>query len=190
MKPKLDIELIRNKIHNVEDVNLKSITDLVAFKIAKSPDDRGAEENFDRAEKVTAEYVSENFSTMGEFYEGLKRLDEGVKGMQILADIVHRYYLEKDHLSFDVVKNNISSKKDITLKTITDLVAFSISKSEDSKGPDLNFISAQTFVAEYVSKHFKNEKEFEDKLSELGEDVKGLSAFADIVYNYFVNKNG
>jgi hypothetical protein len=87
------------------------------------------------------------------------------------------------------VKDDISSKKDITLKTITDLVAYKISQSPNDKGPDLNFISAQTFVAEYVSKNFRSKMELENKLSKLGKDMKGLNAFADIVYNYFVNKN-
>ncbi len=45
MKGKLDIKTIRNKIHSVEDITLKSITDIVAFKISKSPDNRGPENN-------------------------------------------------------------------------------------------------------------------------------------------------
>ncbi len=190
MKGKLDIETIRNKIHGVEDITLKSITDIVAFKISKSPDDRGPENNLLSAEETTAEYVSENFSTMDEFYEKLSKLDKGANEMQVLADIVYQYYVDKDRLSFDVVKDDISSKKDITLRTITDLVAYKISQSPNDKGPDLNFISAQTFVAEYVSKNFRNKTELENKLSKLGKDMKGLNAFADIVYNYyFVNKN-
>jgi hypothetical protein len=189
MKGKLDIETIRNKIHGAEDITLKSITDIVAFKISKSPDDSGPENNLLSAEKTTAEYISENFSTMDEFYEKLSKLDKGAKEMQALADIVYQYYVDKDHLSFDVVKDDISSKKDITLKTITDLVAYKISQSPNDKGHDLNFISAQTFVAEYVSKNFRSKTELENKLSKLGKDMKGLNAFADIVYNYFVNKN-
>ena len=189
MKGKLDTETIRNKIHGVEDITLKSIADIVAFKISKSPDDRGPENNFLSAEETTAEYISENFSTMDEFNERLSKLDEGAKGMQALADIVYQYYEDKDRLSFDVVKDDISSKKDITLKTITDLIAYKISQSSNDKGPDLNFISAQTFVAEYVSKNFRNKTELENKLSKLGKDMKGLNAFADIVYNYFVNKD-
>jgi hypothetical protein len=189
MKGKLDIKTIRNKIHKAEDIALKSITDIMAFKISKSPDDRGPENNLLSAEETTAEYVSENFSTMDEFYEKLLKLDKGAKGMQALADIVYRYYIDRDHLSFDLVKDDISSKKDITLKTITDLVAYKIYQSPNDKGPGLNFISAQTFVAEYVSKNFKSKTELEKKLSKLGKDMKGLNAFADIVYNYFVNKD-
>ncbi len=126
---------------------------------------------------------------MDEFNERLSKLDEGAKGMQALADIVYQYYVDKDRLSFDVVKDDISSKKDITLKTITNLIAYKISQSSNDKGPDLNFISAQTFVAEYVSKNFRNKMELEKKLSKLGKDMKGLNAFADIVYDYFVNKD-
>ncbi len=189
MNGKLDIKTIRNKIHNAEDIALKSITDIVAFKISKSPDDRGPEHNLLTAEEATAEYVSENFSTMDEFHEKLSKLDKGAKGIQALADTVYQYYTGRDRLSFDMVKDDISSKKDITLKTITDLVAYKISQSSNDKGPDLNFISAQTFVAEYVSKNFKSKTELEKKLAKLGKDMKGLNAFADIIYNHFVNKD-
>lgn len=189
MKGILDIKTIRNKIHNVEDITLKSITDIVAFKISKSPDDRGPENNLLAAEETTAEYVSENFGTMDEFYEKLSKLDTGAKGIQALADIVYHYYVDKDRLSFDLVKDDISSRKDITLKTITDLVAYKIYQSPNDKGPEMNFISAQTFVAEYVSKNFKSKTELEKKLAKLGKDMKGLNAFADIVYNHFVNKD-
>jgi hypothetical protein len=46
-------------------------------------------------------------------------------------------------------------------------------------------------VAEYVSKNFRNREELEKKISKLGKgkDTKGLSAFADLVYNHFVNNN-
>lgn len=186
MKPKLDVELIRDIIHNVKDVNLKSITDIVAFKISEGPGEMESEEILNLAEKMTAEYVSGNFTTLDEFQESL---GEGVKGIQSFADNVFNYYSDKDHLSFDVVASSISSKKDIALKTITDLVAYKISQNGENKDPDLNFISAQTFVAEYVSKNFKNENELEAKLAKLGKGMKGLSAFAELVYNHFVNKN-
>ncbi|ODS30284.1 MAG: hypothetical protein SCARUB_04612 [Candidatus Scalindua rubra] len=138
---------------------------------------------------MMAEYISENYSTLDEFYEKLSYLDEGIKGMQTFADTVYQYYTDRDRLNFDTVKNSISSKKDITLKTITDLVAYKISQSQDDKGVDLNFISAQTFVAEYVSKNFRSKTELEKKLSKLGKDMKGLHAFADIVYKHFVKKD-
>lgn len=189
MKNKLNIETIINKICSVEDARLKSITDIVAFKISKSPDDKGPENNFTNAEKIVAEYISVSYNTLDEFYEKLSRLNEGIKGMQIFADKIYQYYTDRDHLDFDTVKNSISSKKDITLKTITDLVAYKISQSPDDKGVDLNFITAQTFVAEYVSRNFKNKKELEGKISKLGKDMKGPNAFAEAVYTFFVNKN-
>ncbi|MHC4140040.1 MAG: hypothetical protein ACYSR1_09370, partial [Planctomycetota bacterium] len=81
--------------------------------------------------------------------------------------------------------------KDITLKTIADLVAYKIAESPDDQGVDLNSISAQTFVADYISRNFRNMAELESKITKLGKgkDAKGLSAFADIVYNHFVNNN-
>lgn len=188
MNKKLDAEIIKNKIRKVEDVTLKSITDIVAFKISKSSDDKGPEKNFSTAEKATSEYISENFSTLDEFNEKLSQLDGGINSLQAFADIVYQYYTVSDRLDFDTVKDNISSKKDITLKTITDLVAYRIFQSPDDKGPDLNFISAQTFVAEYVSRNFKSKTDFENKISKLGKDIKGLNAFADIVYKHFLDE--
>ncbi|MGR3301346.1 MAG: hypothetical protein ACUZ8I_02470 [Candidatus Scalindua sp.] len=189
MKNKLDAESIINAIRKVEDARLKSITDIVAFKISKSFDDEGPENNFINAEKIMAVYISENYSTLDEFHEKLTTLDDGIKGIQAIADTIYQHYATSNHLDFETVKNSISSKKDITLKTITDLVAYKIAESADDQGVDLNFISAQTFVAEYISSNFKNNKELENRISKSGKDVKGLNAFADIVYNYFVNKD-
>lgn len=191
MKDKLDVEAILNHIRNVEDVTLKTITDIVALKISKGPYDVGPENNLTKAEEVTAGYISENYSTLDEFHEKLTILDGGIKGLEAFADRSYQHYTTSDHLDFETVKNNISSKKDITLKTITDLVAYKIAESIDDQGVDLNFISAQTFVAEYVSKNFRNREELENKIAKLGKgkDMKGLNAFADIVYNHFVNKN-
>ncbi len=189
MKNKLKAESIIHKIRHIEDARLKSITDMVAYKISKSHGDKGPVSNFINAEKIVAEYISENFCTFDEFSEKLSGLDGGIKGMQAFADTVYKYYAERDYLDFETVKDSISSKKDITLKTITDMVAYKISQSPDDKGVDLNFISAQTFVAEYVSRNFRNRKELETGISKLGKDMKGLNAFADIVYNFFVDKD-
>ncbi len=189
MKNKMDVEAIINKIRSAEDITLKPITDIVALNISKGPYAAGPENNLINAEKITAEYISENYSTLDEFHEKLTMLNGGIKGIQAIADKIYKYYEASDHLDFDIVKNSISSKKDITLKTIADLVAYKISESKDDKGVDLNFISAQTFVAEYVSTIFMNKKELENKLSKLGKGMNGLRAFADIVYNFFVNKD-
>ncbi len=189
MKDKLEVEAVINHIRNAEDVTLKPITDIVALKISKGPYDRGAENNLIKAEEITAGYISENNSSLDEFHEKLVILDGGIKGLEAFADTIYQYYTTIDHLDFETVKNKISSKKDITLKTITDLVAYKIAESSDDQGVDLNFISAQTFVAEYISKNFKNRAELESKIAKLGKgkDTKGLSALADIVYNHFVN---
>ncbi len=187
MKDKLEVEAVINHIRNVEDVTLKPIMDIVALKISKGPYDRGPENNLTKAEEITAEYISENHSTLDEFHEKLTILDGGIKGIEAIADTIYQYYTTSDHLDFETVKNKISSKKDITLKTITDLVAYKIAESADDQGVGLNFISAQTFVAEYISRNFRNREELEKKISKLGKDMKGLSAFAGIVYNHFVS---
>jgi len=189
MKDKLDVETIINHIRNVEDVALKTITDIVALKISKGSYDVGPENNLAKAEEITAGYISENYSTLDEFHEKLTLLDGGIKGIEAVADTIYKYYKTSDHLDFETVKHNISSKKDITLKTITDLVAYRISESAHDQGAELNFISAETFVAEYISKNYRNKEEMEKKISKLGKDTKGLSAFADIVYNHFASKN-
>jgi len=191
MKDKLDVESVINHIRNVEDVTLKPITDIVALKISKGPYDRGSENNLVKAEEITAEYISENHSTLDKFHEKLTILDGGIKGIETIADTIYQYYTTSDHLDFETVKNRISSKKDIILKTITDLIAYKIAENSDDQGVDLNFISAQTFVAEYISRNYRNRAELESKITKLGKgkDTKGLSAFADIVYNHFVNNN-
>ena len=191
MKDKLEVEAVINHIRNVQDVMLKPITDIVALKISKGPYDGGPENNLTKAEEITAEYISENHSTLDEFHEKLTILDGGIKGLEAFADMIYQYYTASDHLDFETVKDKISSKKDIILKTITDLIAYKIAESSDDQGVDLNFISAQTFVAEYISRNFRNRAELESKITKLGKgkDTKGLSAFADIVYNHFVNNN-
>ena len=191
MKDKLGVEAVINHIRNVKDVTLKPITDIVALKISKGPYDGGPENNLTKAEEITAEYISENHSTLDEFHEKLTILDGGIKGLEAFADMIYQYYTASDHLDFETVKDKISSKKDIILKTITDLIAYKIAESSDDQGVDLNFISAQTFVAEYISRNFRNRAELESKITKLGKgkDTKGLSAFADIVYNHFVNNN-
>ncbi len=189
MKDKLEVETVINHIRNVEDVTLKPITDIVALKISRGSYDRGPENNLTKAEEITAEYISENHNTLDEFHKKLTILDGGIKGLEAFADTIYQYYTVSDHLDFETVKDKISSKKDITLKTVADLVAYKIAESSGGQGVDLNFISAQTFVAEYISKNFRNRAELENKITKLGKgkNTKGLSALADIVYNHFVN---
>ena len=189
MKDKLEVETVINHIRNVEDVTLKPITDIVALKISRGSYDRGPENNLTKAEEITAEYISENHNTLDEFHEKLTILDGGIKGLEAFADTIYQYYTVSDHLDFETVKDEISSKKDITLKTVADLVAYKIAESSGGQGVDLNFISAQTFVAEYISRNFRNRAELENKITKLGKgkNTKGLSALAGIVYNHFVN---
>ncbi len=189
MNEKLDIETVLLKIRNAVDVTLRPIIDIVALEISKGSYDKGPKINLTKAEEITAEYIAENYSSLNEFHENLVILDGGVKGMETLATTIYKNYTASDHLDFETVKNRISSKKDIKLKTITDLVAYKISQSANDQGAELNSISAQTFVAEYISKNFKNRKELDNKISILGKDMKGLTAFVDTVYNYFVNKD-
>ncbi len=187
MAGKLDIETVKDEIRRVNDATLRSIIDVLALKISKSSHDSGPENDIQTAEETLAEYVSEKFSCMDEFRESLLNIDKGIEGIQGFAETVYQYFGRKDHLSFHLVKDSISSKKDIKLKTITDLVAYKISQSANDKGPEMNFITAQTFVAEYISKFFKSRRELETKISKLGKDMKGLGVFSDTVYDYFVN---
>ena len=45
-KQLLSFEIVKTMISRVKDVNLKMITDIVAYKIYQSPDDKGPELNF------------------------------------------------------------------------------------------------------------------------------------------------
>ena len=75
MKNKLDVESIINAIRSVEDARLKSITDIVAFKISKSSNGRGAGKTTSlMPRKIMAAYISENYSTLDKFHEGLTKL--------------------------------------------------------------------------------------------------------------------
>ncbi|OHC04142.1 MAG: hypothetical protein A3G17_09110 [Planctomycetes bacterium RIFCSPLOWO2_12_FULL_50_35] len=49
--------IVKSRISSGEDPALKSITDLVAYKIYQSADDRGPEANFITAENFVARYV-------------------------------------------------------------------------------------------------------------------------------------
>ena len=88
----------------------------------------------------------------------------------------------------DLIKTKIHSKEDTTLKTITDIVAYKIYQSPDDKGPELNFISAETFVSQYISENFKNLREFRRCLSDLGKGSYALETFADLVYKYYCQR--
>jgi hypothetical protein len=96
--------------------------------------------------------------------------------------------INKQRLDFETVKDMISKVKDIDLKKITDIVAYKIYQSSDDKGPELNFLSAETFVAQYISENFKNFHELKKCLADLGKGSYALGAFADLVYKYYCHK--
>ncbi|GJQ59551.1 MAG: hypothetical protein D8M57_10475 [Candidatus Scalindua sp. AMX11] len=187
MAGRLDVETVKDEIRSTKDARLRSIIDILAFKISKDSHDSGAENNMLTAEETLAEYILEKFSGMDGFHESLLKIGKGIKGIQVFAEDIYQYFCQKDHLNFHLVKDSISSNKDILLKTITDLVAYKISQSSNDKGPEMNFITAQTFVAEYVSKFFKSRRELEKEISKFGNEMKGLRSFSDTVYDYFVD---
>ena len=184
----IDKELIKSKIHSKEDISLKTIADIVAYKIYESPENMGPEANFLAASEVVARYISENFKDIDSFRNQLSQLDKGMTSINKFADLVYDYYQDKQLLSFEIVKNMISKVKDVNLKMITDIVAYKIYHSPDDKGPELNFISAETFVAQYLSENFKNLGGFRRCLADLGKGSYALEAFADLVYKYYCQK--
>ena len=84
-----------------------------------------------------------------------------------------------------IVKSRISSGEDLALKSITDLVAYKIYQSPDDRGPEANFITAENFVARYVSEQFTSIKSFDSRIKELGSDARALGSIADDIYNHY-----
>ena len=184
----IDKELIKSKIHSKEDISLKTITDIVAYKIYESPENIGPEPNFLAAADMVAQYISDNFPDIDSFKRQLTGLDKGMQPINQLADTIYNYHQDKQFLSFELVKDMISKTRDVNLKTIADIVAYKIYQSPDDKGPDLNFMSAETFVAQYISENFKNLREVRKCLTDLGKGSYALEAFADLVYKYYCQK--
>lgn len=184
----IEKESIKNKIHSREDISLKTIADIVAYKIHESPENMGPELNFLAATEAVAQYISENFTDMDSVKNQLTQLDRGMKSINQLADTVYDYYQVKQLLSFEIIKEMISKVREVNLKMITDIVAYKIYQSPDDKGPELNFLSAETFVAQYISENFKNLPEFRRCLADLGKGAYALEAFADLVYKYYCQK--
>ena len=183
----IDKELIKTKIHSKEDITLKTITDIAAYKIYESPENMGPESNFLVAAEAVSQYISEKFSDIDSFKKQLSER-EGMKSIHQFADIVYDYYQDKQLLSFEIVKDMIVKVRDVNLKMITDIVAYRIYQSSDDKGPELNFISAETFVSQYISENFKNLRELRRCLSDLGKGSFALETFADLVYKYYCQK--
>lgn len=84
-----------------------------------------------------------------------------------------------------IIKGRISSGQDPALKSITDLVAYKIYQSPDDGGPEANFITAENFVARYISEQFSSIKSFDSRIKELGSDASALGSVADDIYNYY-----
>lgn len=184
----IDKELIKSKIHSKQDISLKTLADIIAYKIYESPENMGPEANFLAAAEAVAQYISEKFKDLDSFKTHVSQLDKGMKSINDFADTVYNYYQDKQLLSFDIIKNMISTVKDVNLKMITDIVAYKLYQSPDDKGPELNFISAETFVAQYLSENFKNLRDFRKCLSDLGKGSYALEAFADLVYKHYCQR--
>ncbi|MGR3317711.1 MAG: hypothetical protein ACUZ8O_04455 [Candidatus Anammoxibacter sp.] len=175
---------IKNMIRDLSDVTLKIITDLVAYQIRKSPYNKSPGVNYIAAEKTTSEFISENFNSIEELNLHLEKEGEGMKGIQTFANKIYDHYY-KTPLDFNSIKERISAKKDISLKTITDMVAYKISQSSDDKGPEINFLTAEAFVAQYISKNFDDIDTFKRMINEFGSNLKGIEKFSDLVYSKY-----
>lgn len=184
----IDTQLLKNALSGKKDVALKKITDLVAYKIYESQENLGEKANYLAAIDAIVQYISENFSDVHSFREKLSKINKGMLSVYKFADIIYEHYRENHFLEFEVVKNLISTAKDADLKIITDIVAFKIYQSPEDKGPELNFLSAETFVAHYVSENFKNIPAFKEYLATLGKGDAALETFAQIVYYYYYRK--
>lgn len=184
----LDLETIKNKIKNGEDMSLRTITDIVAYKIYESPENKDPVSNYLQAETIVAEYITTNFKDFTGFQERLKAQGTGLVGLRSFADLVYWDLSHKKQLGFEAIEERISSGKDITLKTISDFVAYKIKESPFDEGMEINIISAQTFIAQYVSENFRDMDEFQNLLSRLGTGMDKLQRFADIVYNEYCQK--
>ncbi|MGR3310917.1 MAG: hypothetical protein ACUZ77_09090 [Candidatus Brocadiales bacterium] len=184
----LDTETIKNKIKNGEDISLKTITDIVAYKIYESPENKDPASNYLLAETIVTEYITTNFRDFAGFQERLKAQGIGLEGLRSFADLVYWDFSHKKQLGFEAIEERISSGKDISLKTIADFLAYKIKESHFDEGVEINIISAQTFVAQYISENFRDMDEFQSFLSRLGTGMDMLQKFAEIVYNEYCQK--
>ncbi|HHT9125547.1 MAG TPA: hypothetical protein ACFYD6_06965 [Candidatus Brocadiia bacterium] len=184
----LDIITVKNRITSGEDLSLKTITDIVAYKIYESPENKDPASNYLLAESIVAEYITANFREFNEFQERLNVQGSGLEGLRSFADLVYWDYSHKKEIRFEAIRDRISRGKDITLRTITDFVAYKIKESPYDEGVEINLISAQTFIAQYISENFRDMEEFQDFLSRLGVGMGKLQKFAEIVYNEYCQK--
>lgn len=181
---KLTATDIKKMIRDVSDVSLKIITDLVAYQIRKGPYNKNPGINYIAAEEAVAAFISETFNSIEELKQYLEKDGKGIEGIAAFANKVYDHYY-KTPLDFSSVKEMISAKKDISVKAITDMVAYKISQSPDDKGPEINYLTAETFVAQYISKNFDDINTFKKTLNEFGGNIKGIEKFADLIYNKY-----
>ncbi|MFQ5862019.1 MAG: hypothetical protein ACE5IC_02755 [Candidatus Brocadiales bacterium] len=168
-----------------ENPSLKAIIDIVAYKVSQNQENKGSEASLLTAETAVKEYISDHFKNPEDFLARLSRVSGDTKGLQDIAEAIYRYHYRRRELTFEIVRGRISEDEDIALRTITDLVAYKIYQSPEDKGPEVNFITAETFVAQYVSEHFASMEDFDRRLQELGRDVSALRSFADDIYKYY-----
>ena len=86
---------------------------------------------------------------------------------------------------YENIKERIGKGEDIALKAIADMVAYKLHQSPEDKGPEPNFITAEHFLAQYISEHFATMRSLDSRLRKLGDDLSGLASFADDVYSYY-----
>lgn len=162
-----------------KEPSLKMVADIVAYKLLQG---QGGEQDHTLAEAAVAEYITEHFDSL----EDLQQKATGnLVSLESLAEGVYGDYQRKRRLTFQTVKEKISKGEDIALKTITDIVAYKISQSPEDKGPEINFITAETFVIQYIADHFVSMRDFQRRLEELGQGTYALRSFAEQVYQYY-----
>lgn len=171
-----------------KDPSIRAITDMVAFKIWQSPDDKGPEANFVKAHAAVVDYIIQNFKDIEEFKTRFSQVSGDTRGLQETAEAIYRDCFQRKYLTFEIVRDTIRRGEDIALKTITDMIAYKVYQSPENQGPEINLITAETFVAHYVSENFVSLDGFHSRLEELGSGVSALRQFADTVYRYYCDQ--
>jgi len=183
---KLTAQEIKRIIRDLTDISLKIITDLVAYQIRKGPYNISPGRNYVAAEESVAQSISENYNSLEEFRLSLVEEGEGMKGIESIAHKIYDHYY-KTSPDFSSVKEQISATKDISLKAITDMVSYKISQDIYDKGPEINYLTAETFVAQYIAKNFDNIDAFKNNLKGHGDSIKGIERIANLIYRKFCN---
>lgn len=176
----IDYREILNRVKR--EPSLKAVADIVAYKLQPVP---GTEENHVLAEAAVAEYIMEHFDSLEDLWQ---KATGDLNSLQSLAEEVYGDYQIKRRLTFQTVKEKIVKGEDLALKTVTDIVAYRIYQSPEDKGPEINFITAETFVVQYIADHFVSMRDFRRRLEELGQGIYALRIFAEQVYNYYCNQ--